>query len=155
MTLLPGRDVIAEGAVLFDDCAIPPRPKRRPISYRFFDKDMLACCHCLYAKLGMTGWGSGDDDRINVRQGIFVVSVYGNAVIHSRLSIIDSGKPLIHTDDCRYSGRRPQDAQMLGTPVTYSDDPHSNSVWLHSHSTSPLSRSSGLGAFLEPSASEV
>jgi hypothetical protein len=99
--------------------------------HRFFDKYMLACGDCLQAKLGMAGWRCGDYERINMRQGIVDVGVYGNAVICLLLSAIDLGKPLVHADDCRYPGRGPQHAYVPRAPITYSNDADANSVWPH------------------------
>jgi hypothetical protein len=73
---------------------------------------MLACGYRFEAKLCMAGWRCGDDDRINMRQGIVDVGVYDNTVIHLLFSIIDLGKPLVHADDRRNPSRRPQHAHM-------------------------------------------
>jgi len=79
----------------------------------------------------MAGWRCGDYERINMRQGIVDVGVYGNAVICLLLSAIDLGKPLVHADDCRYPGRGPQHAYVPRAPITYSNDADANSVWPH------------------------
>ena len=79
----------------------------------------------------MAGWRRGDDNCIDVWQGILKVGVYGNAVIRLLFPVIDLGKLLVHANDRRYSGRRLQHTEVSRTPITYSDDADPNSVWPH------------------------
>ena len=53
--------------------------------HRFFDQHVLACGDCLHAKRRVAGWRCGDDDRIDMRQRLLEVGVYGHAVIYLRV----------------------------------------------------------------------
>ena len=112
--------------------------------HRFFYEYMLACRYCFQAKLRVAGWRCGDDDRINMRQGLFEVGIYGHAMIYLRLAVIDLGKPLVHADHRRYPRRRPQHAYVPRTPITHSYDADPNSIGLHLHQTPPCRASSPL-----------
>ena len=66
-----------------------------------------------------------------MRQGLLEVGVRGDTVIYLVASVINLTEPLVHADDRDYTGRRPQHADVLRTPITYSDDADPNSLRSH------------------------
>lgn len=81
----------------------------------------------------MAAWRCCNDNRINVRQSIFDISVCGDIVIDLRNSVIDLAEPLVYTDDRRYTRCGSQHANVPRSPVTYADNADSQAFWIRPH----------------------
>lgn len=81
----------------------------------------------------MARWRRGDDERINMRQGISDIRVCRDVVLRLPRAVINLSEPLVHADDSSYPGRGPKHADMSRTPVTnpYDADPDTPSSRLH------------------------
>jgi hypothetical protein len=103
------------------------RINERPRSFRrgrqrLFYKHVLASRYDFLTQQCMGGWRRRNDDSVDVRQGIFDIGVCGNTVIDRGNSIIDLAESLVHADDRCYPGCGSQHADVLRSPITYTDD---------------------------------
>ena len=97
------------------------RSFRRGRQWLFY-KHVLTRCDGFLAEQRMAGRRCRNDDSVDVWQGIFDIGVCGNTVIDLRKSLIDLAESLVHADDRCYPGRGPQHADVLRSPITYTDD---------------------------------
>lgn len=81
----------------------------------------------------MAGWRCRNDNRVNVRQGIFDIGVCGNTVIDLRNSLIDLAESRVHADDRRHPRCGSQHADVPRSPITYADDADPQPFRLHLH----------------------
>lgn len=111
-----------------------------------FDKHMLPCGDCSQGKRRVACWRRGDDYRINMRQGMLDVGVCGDAVLRLLAAVTDLSEPLVDADDARCPGRGTEHADVLRSPITYSNDADSHSHRSHRH-IPPFVFASGSGPF--------
>lgn len=99
----------------------------------FFDKHVLPRRDCLQGERSMARRRCGDDERINMRQGIFDVRVCRDVVLRLPRAVSNLSEPLVHADDSGYAGRGPKHPDMSRTPVTnpYDADPDTPSSRPH------------------------
>jgi hypothetical protein len=100
-----------------------------------FDKHMLTCGDYSQNKRRVVCWRRGDNDSVDMWQGILEVAIGGDAVLRLLAAVTDSSESVVDADDARYPGRGTEHPDVLRSPITHSDDADSYSN--RSHGTSP------------------
>ena|SRR5580693_8550462 len=97
---------------------------------------MLAGCDGFQAKGRVGCWRCGNNDRIDMWQGLLDVPIGGDSVLDLVFPAVDTSEPLVHGDDLGDSSRGPEHPDVPRAPIA--DTHNTDTDLLRSHRRFPL-----------------